>query len=170
MQYRVRVRDAIVAALKAAGTLAGESVFSPRDLETQDAALPVILVHMPLERKAFLGKGGVPRFQTTATIAVVGRLEGSDPMAVEAQAELLCDQIAEAVLTGPVVLLVESFASVETQLVVSSEGEQHVGEAQLAFAIEFFEVFPPAGGAPLQIQATVADPSSGATLASFTAP
>ena len=169
MQYRVKVRDAIVTALQAANTKAGASVFSPRDLETQSGTLPAILVHMPQERKESMGRGGVARFHVTAAIAVVGRVEGPDPNAVAAQAELLCDQIVEAVLTGPVVQLVEQFASVDTELVVSAAGDLHTGEAQVNFVVGFFEQFLPAGGQPLSIQATIANPKTGATVASFTA-
>lgn len=159
MLYRSTVRDAFVVALKAAATMAAQAVFAPQDVPTPDGPGVTILVHMPLEVKESLGKGGVPRFNTTATIGVVGRVQGTDQNQVEAQAEQLCEQIQQAILGGAVVRLVEEFTRVESQLQLSANGDYQLGEAQVAFAVRFFEAFAPAPGVPLSIAGVVTSPA-----------
>ena len=154
--YRNDIRDAIIAALKAAGTMAGNSVYQPDDWPTGTPAMPLILVNAPHERKESLVRGA-PSFRTTATIVAIGRVSGTSMNQVQADIETLCEQMEQAVLTDQMIpQMIQQFASVETQVILTSESRTHIAEATIAFAAEFDQFFEPAGGLPLtEIQLTL---------------
>lgn len=150
MLYRANLRLIAVAALKSARTLAGQSVFSPRDWPTWSGNYPAILVQTPRERKESISKS-IPEFTTTVTMTVIGRLDGTDEGRVEADLETLCEQIEQAILTNyDLVRLTQQFSSVDTRMEVTNEGEKHIGEVQMDFAMEFFEAFEPVIADPLE--------------------
>jgi hypothetical protein len=143
MLRRANLRLIAVAALKSARTLAGQSVFSPRDWPTWSGNYPAILVQTPRERKESVARG-MPQFTTTVTMTVIGRVDGTDEGRVEADLESLCEQIEQAILTNhDLVQLTQQFSSVDTRMEVTNEGEKHIGEVQMDFAMEFFEAFQP---------------------------
>jgi hypothetical protein len=143
MLYRANLRKIAVAALKSAGTMARQSVFSPQDWPTFSGNYPAILVQTPRERKESIGRG-MPQFTVTTTMSVIGRLDGTDAEYVETQLELLCEQIEQAILTNyDLVRLTQQFSAVDTRMEVSCEGEKHIGEVQIDFSLEFYQAFEP---------------------------
>jgi hypothetical protein len=143
MLYRANLRTIAVDALKSAGTMARQSVFSPRDWPTFSGNYPAILVQTPRERKESIGRG-MPQFTVTATMSVIGRLDGTDAEYVETQLETLCEQIEQAILTNyDLVRLTQQFSAVDTRMEVSCEGEKHIGEVQMDFSMEFYQAFEP---------------------------
>jgi hypothetical protein len=150
MLYRANLRQIAVAALKSARTLAGQSVFSPRDWPDWSGNYPVIHVQTLRERKESVGRQ-MPEFTTTVTMTVIGRLDGTDEGRVEEQLETLCEQIEQAILTNhDLVQLTQQFSSVDTRMEVTNEGEKHIGEVQMDFAMEFFEAFQPVFPDPIE--------------------
>lgn len=143
MLYRANLRRITVAALKSARTLAGQSVYSPRDWPDWSGNYPVIHVQTPRERKESVGRQ-MPEFTTTVTMTVIGRVDGTDEGRVESDLETLCEQIEQAILTNyDLVRLTQQFTSVDTRMEVTNEGEKHIGEVQMDFSMEFFEAFQP---------------------------
>lgn len=143
MLTRAHLRQRAVAALKAAHTLAGQRVFSPRDWPTWHNDYPVLLVQTPRERKESVARG-VPQFTTICHLAVTARVEAASAEAAEADLETLCGQIEAALLTDyELISHLQQIASVETRLEVTAETRSHIGEAQLDFGLEFYEVFDP---------------------------
>lgn len=165
--YRNDIRDAMIAAIKAAATLAGDKVYQPDDWPMGAALMPSVLVNAPHERKESWGRNA-PSFTTTATIVAIGRVAGTAQRQVQADIELLCEQIEIAVLTDQQMnQMIQQFSSVETQVVLTSEGKQHFAEATISFAPEFAQVYVPAGGVPLtEIQGSITN-QSGDEIASF---
>ncbi|WP_434627643.1 hypothetical protein [Chromobacterium sp. CV08] len=144
MLYRTQLRNAVVAALQAANTLAGQKVYAPRDLPVTPPGMPLILVQTPLERKQGRGPLGAPQFLTTATVAINARVSGSSAGQVESLLDTICDQIESAVLTDYTVLrMVQQVLAVETEIEVTGQQREHLGEAWLRFDFEYPEVFEP---------------------------
>jgi hypothetical protein len=149
MLYRSVVRDAIVTALIRAQTAAGSNVFAPRDWPETPVQLPTLIVTMPAENKQSWGPNG-PKFTTTATIVVLGRLLGTTEMDAEAKLEALIEQIQNAVLPDfNVLALIQEFSSVDTQISITDDGEDQIGEASVSFGCVFPEIFYPGTPQPL---------------------
>ncbi|MGR2678724.1 hypothetical protein [Chromobacterium haemolyticum] len=142
MLYRTQLRNAVVAALQAANTLAGQKVYAPRDLPVTPPGMPLILVQTPMERKQGRGPVGAPQFLTTATVAVNARVSAASAGQVESLLDTLCDQIENAVLTNSAVLrMVQQVLAVETEIEVSAQQRDHLGEAWMRFDFEYPELF-----------------------------
>lgn len=154
-----------VQALLAANTDAGSAVFSPYDWPTAGDAYPALLVHARKERKESLGRNA-PLFDVTATLEVIGRTrspallgDAGSAVALEA-AERLKMQIEIALINNPAVWVkpdgtrrVSQFASVDSDLATSSEGEMPIGSVVMQFEVEFTqgpEDFFPIVGTPLE--------------------
>lgn len=138
MLYRAQLRDTAAAQLVAANTLAGASVFVPRDWPTNTGTYPAILVQAYRERKDARGHSQVPQFIATARLSIVGRIQGATAESVESQLDDFCEEIELAILTCQAILQnVSRIAYVETDMGVSSEGRQHIGEVQLDFGLEY---------------------------------
>lgn len=185
MTDRVTLRSAAVAALKAAATLAGASVYSPLDWPTWSGLYPLLIVRTPGERKAPLGAAlmGAPQFNSTITLSVVGRVEATTEAAAETALETLSLQIENALLTNAQFIRaneVQQFLSVDASMKVTAEGRQHIGETEVVFEIEVFQLFAPAldaagaataPGTPFtEIQTTVENPTTGVTTETFDTP
>ncbi|MGC0155029.1 hypothetical protein ACPRNU_21430 [Chromobacterium vaccinii] len=150
MLYRTQLRSAVVAALQAANTLAGQKVYVPRDFPTTPPGMPLILVQTPMERKQGRGPLGAPQFLTTATVAVNARVAGATAGQVESLLDTLCDQIENAVLTDYAVLrMAQQVLAVETEIEVTGQQREHLGEAWMRFDFEYPEVFEPSINQPL---------------------
>lgn len=138
--YRDQLVEAVVSALLAANTLAGERVYSNRNWPTVIQGLPVIRVKGIYERKQSLLRGS-PQFTTTSTIAVFIQTTGDTEAAAELAGATICEQIEQAVIAGnsPVDQMVQQFSAVETEIRSSSEGEQPIAEILLKIDCEFYE-------------------------------
>lgn len=166
--YRNDIRDAMIAAIKVAGTLAGDRAFGPDDWPSTPSNLPSVNFNAPHERKESWGRNA-PSFTTTATIVAVCRVTGTDRRVVQEEIELLCEQIEIAILTDQQIpQMVQQFSSIETQVIVNTEGKQPFGEATIMFAAEFAQTYQPGGALPLTaIQGSVTNPTTGEELIRF---
>ena len=177
---RTIIRSAAVAALKAAVTVAGNSVYSPDDWPSQKGHYPQIVVRTPHERKENnAGRNGPPSFWSTITLTAVGTVEATSEAAAETALEAFSLQIENALLTNGQFIFanqVQQFSSVETSMEVHSEGEMHYGETVVAFDIEVPQYFEPAldaGGAAIgpsltEVAITITRQDTGETLAGET--
>ena len=156
MLFRAQLRDTAAAQLVAANTLAGANVFVPRDWPTNTGTYPAILVQAYRERKDSRGHSQVPQFIATARLSVVGRLQAATASDAEAALDEFCSQIELAILTCQAILQnVSRIAYVETDMGVSSEGRQHIGEVQLDFGLEYSVDIDPIGQSPVSPSAAV---------------
>ena len=156
---RDQLRDAVVAGLAAAGTLAGVRVFGNRFMPLQASQYPVILVATPLEVKELLSAvtQGAPKFRTVVTLAIVLRTASptpapSAPSRPQADAELqtLVNQVEQALLCTEILLSrIEAITSVALQYTVTGEGKPVLGEATMIFACQVFQAYGPDGAVPL---------------------
>ena len=144
---RTTIRAAAVAAIKAANTAAGQSVFSPLDWPTQAGKYPLIIVRTPNERKENAApRNGPPQFFSTITIAVTGRVEATTEAAAETALETLSTQIEAALLTNAQFIVangVQQFSSVSISMDVRAESDQHYGETVVSFDVEVFQLYAP---------------------------
>ncbi|VWC79010.1 hypothetical protein BLA17378_03783 [Burkholderia aenigmatica] len=167
------IRDSFVNALKGA-TDAQQSVFSPFDWPTAPGSYPLILVRAPRERKESLGRNA-PLFTVTTTIEIIARtqspaLVGDEGSAVALMAaERLKAQIETSLINNPAVWadvngrqVIQQFASVDSDITTSSEGQMPMAELLMHIAVEFVqgpEDFFQVVGTPLeQIGGVVAMP------------
>ncbi|MFX1674054.1 ABC transporter permease [Paraburkholderia sp. A2WS-5] len=157
------IRTIVISGLKGA-TDAGQSVFSPFDWPTSQNAYPCILVRAPRERKQSLGKNA-PLFSVTTTVEIVARTVstaavGDEGSAVAlAAAEKLKGQIEVTLINNTSLWvdvngaqIIEQFASVESEISTSSDGEWPMAELQMRMEIEFTqgpEDFYPIAGVQL---------------------
>src|SRR5260363_49325 len=154
MLMRAHFREQAVATLKAAHTTAGQNVFSPRDWPTWCGEYPLILVHTPRERKASITRG-IPQFNTTLWLAVSARVETHSAEAAYADLETLGAQIEAALLTDfNLISQLQHIAFVDTRIEVNAQSKGHLGEVQIDFGLEFYEVFDPVTQSPVQPIAT----------------
>lgn len=150
MLYRSQLRDEAVRALIAAGTDAGDRVYSPRDWPTTANQYPVILVKMPREQKNSGGRS-TPQFNTTAFLSISTRVTGKNEGEVEEKLDRLCEQIENAILTSyDIVSQIQQFTHVDTQINITAEAGKHFGEAAIEIGLEFFEAFDPITQSPHQ--------------------
>lgn len=144
MLYSEQLRQAVVAVLKAAGTLAADRVYSPRDWPVTANVMPALLVDDTAERSQSRGNAGFPAFHTTATISVGGKVEGATVEEAKALLATLRGQIKTAVLSSyTLVGMVEQISAVTTQSAISAEARKHVGELQIDFDFLYPEDFEP---------------------------
>ena len=150
-QLEDRVRDV----LKAADTLAGDSVFEPRDWPTDPKLFPIVLVQAPRERKEILYPGQ-PAFNTTITMVVVGRVWGATVEEANSRVNILAIQIEDALLISPLIAeAVQQFISIETQIAVSSQGGEQIGEVGLSFEFSVYQAYGPDGPLLTDVMATL---------------
>lgn len=169
--YRVQVRAAIAQAILGANTLAGTSVYGPRDWPTAINLLSCVIVQPPPRERMESLVRGAPSFTTTALIPVTARVSGTTIAAVDSQIETLLTQIKGAVLSSNALYaLIQQVALIETQTVLTAEGQHQIGELGIIFACEYPEFFDAAPGVLLtEFQSTITDQTSGETLATFDA-
>ena len=137
------LRELVKTALLDAGTDAGRKVYTPRDWPTVTGQYPNILIQTPKETKISKGRFA-PAFDTTVHVAITGRVEAGTAEKAEDLADTLADQIELAILTNyDLIKVLQQFSSVETDVLVSAEGEMHIGEVQMMVAIEVFQEFDP---------------------------
>jgi hypothetical protein len=95
---------------------------------------------------------------------VVARVVDSDNERTGALANTLAEQIVNALLLDiSLNHSVQLYKSVETQVVVTSEGRQHTGEASVLMDLEIYQVYGPDGPPLIDITGTL---YPGGTIAS----
>ncbi|PXX49375.1 hypothetical protein [Aquitalea magnusonii] len=143
MLYRNLLRDAIVAAIQQANTLAGLSVWNNRDAPLMLPQLPAVIVSAPSEHKESMGRN-VPMFNTIAQIHINARVQAADLGTAVADLDVLVEQIEEAIFASPdITRQIQQFASVDTEVDFSAEQRYHIGEAQIVIALEFPQLYNP---------------------------
>lgn len=142
-----------------AGTSAGARVYVPRDWPAKPDQFPMLVLHWPREHKESWGPNA-PAFNTTTTIRVEGRVASKagsgDAGAAAALAALgiLKRQIEVALINnGPLYRIINQIAAVDSAMQVTAQGEYHLGELTMDFAVEYPQVtqdFAPVPAWPLQ--------------------
>jgi hypothetical protein len=167
------IRALFVTALTGA-TDAGAAVYSPFDWPTASDSYPLVLVRAPKERKESLGRNA-PLFTVTTTIEIIARtkspaLVGDAGSAVAlAAAEALKLQIEVALINNPAIWAdpnggqrIQQFASVDSEISTSSEGEMPMAELLMHIEVEFAQGpadFFPLPSTPLEgFDVTVEEP------------
>lgn len=144
---RLTIRASAVETLKAYGTDADESVYSPRDWPIQSGQFPVIIVRTPSEKKSASNpRYGPPEFDSAITLTAVCLVESVTEADAEEQLEQLSVQIENAILTNAQFLKeneIQQVTSVETAMKVTADGERHIGEAVVVFSLEVHQLFEP---------------------------
>lgn len=142
--FSEQLRELVIAALKAANTLAGANVFAPRDTPLASSELPAIMVDDQREDSESRGNAGFPAFLTTAILLVEAKVERETSEAVKADLSTLRRQIKVAALTDwSIIASVEQVVGVRTETAISAEGKKHVGELRMQFAFRYPEDFEP---------------------------
>lgn len=128
-------------------TAAQHRVFSPRDIPTKPSGMPVLLVQTPKERKEnAAGRNGPASFNTTALFRVAGQINGpasagdAGALAIEAALGVLQRQIEVAVINDESLRsAIMQYVSVDIDTTVRRDGEYHIGEVAMIFALEFYQ-------------------------------
>jgi hypothetical protein len=162
---RRQLQNLAIETLIGANTLAGNRVFEPRDWPTRPELFPMLMVQTPRDRKVSLGRG-IRQFNTTITLAVIGRIQAVNQEAANEGIDLLSDQIEEALLTTTAFSSnIQQFTAIDTQSVVTADGKQIVGEIGMIFECEIYQVWGPTGVPLVGVQATITNGPAGETLA-----
>lgn len=140
-----QIRELITEALKN-HTSAKNRVYSPRDWPTKPDLFPAILVSAPFETKRSHGRHA-PQFTTVTTVRVVGRVicydsedEDNGAELAAADCEILKGEIERAVINNPDIQCeIQQFVKVESETIVSAEGEGHIGQLVIHFEVEYYQ-------------------------------
>lgn len=161
-----------IATLIAGNTGAGPRVYEAKDWPTDPKLFPMMLVHVPHERKQSLGRG-IFQFNTSMTLVVVARVVDISAAAnVESALRLLQTEIESALLgTLSFGRPIQQFLSIETRLAVTSEGKNFIGEIGMTLEAEVYQVYGPNDSVPLvQVHGTITNMQNGETLTEFDVP
>jgi hypothetical protein len=156
---RRQMQELAIVALKGV-TAAGESVFDFGTWPTDPKLFPMLMVSVPRERKINQFAGTL-QFNTTMSIVVVGRVAGFLAEPVGTFVEDMSEQITDAILLDPVLSAqIQQYTIVETQTVVSSEGQNFIGEVGLTFEVVLYQAYGPSGPPLTDVVGTI-DPVGG---------
>ncbi len=149
--YRVELREAAATALVAANTIAGANVFTARSLPIAPAGLPSIYLQVPTDRAESAGRSA-PGFTRVAYLVVRGRVAQGGPGQVETALDTLAEQIELALMCDAgLQAMIQQVTEIQTEVKVSSETGDHLGEVRMLFGLEFTEYFPVVGTPLTQI-------------------
>jgi hypothetical protein len=164
--YADTLLDTAVSTLIAYSTMAQNRVYAVHDLPTRPDQFPMLMLQVPAEKKISLNKG-VPTFNTTVKLEIVGRVVGTSPGQVSAVIRQFKKQIESALLCDPnFVEPIQQFTVIGTQMIVSADGKQHNGEIAMSLEIEIFQIYEPNASTPLtDIRSTITDIATSGTLA-----
>lgn len=162
---RQQLADAARTAIIAANTLAGSSVFEPRDWPNTLADFPMVIVSTPRERKTSLGRNN-REFNTVISLAIIARVAATSDEKASTDLRTLTDQLENAIIVSPALsATVQQFVSIEMASAVTAESEYHVGEAGLIFECEVYQIYGPDTGTALtDVRATITNQTGGGTL------
>jgi len=147
MTTTAELREIAVNALKGK-TVAGDKVFSPRDVSTWDGDYPMLVVTAPEEDGESSGRHGAPLFTVTATLHVQARVQrpaGNDDIgAILAQAdlELMREQIKSALINyTPLMRQLQHYPFFRSQMQVGTaeDSAMHQGSLHLQLGMEFVQ-------------------------------
>ncbi len=136
--------DLMVAAIKAAETLAGDNIFSFRAIPTRADALPIVIIQLPEADLVSQGRG-TPQYTATYTVPIVGRIAvdftQDDPLGLGIQQAMSAFrlQIQMAILNNTQIMRgVQQIARVTSRAKFNAENQQRLGELQMAVAVETY--------------------------------
>lgn len=143
-----------MAVLKASNTIVGTNVRSVSIMPTVTAAMPVLFVAVPVEKKTSLGVGDTPKFTTAMSLIIVARVAAStintDEFTASSDIDTLVEQVEQAILTSyDLLLIVQQFTEVETNVVMAGPGGTPIGEATMHFVCDLFQNYHADIGDPL---------------------
>lgn len=134
-----------VSLLKAAGTGAGQRVYSPGDWPTWDSQYPYIRARILSDSKESLGRSAA-RFTVTGTLRftlTVGNFASPDDQGAgtaEQALWLLQRQVETALINNTAIMSqVQQVASMHSRDAYSADGAQHYGALELDVALEFYQ-------------------------------
>jgi hypothetical protein len=126
-------------------TAANDRVYQPGDWPTQRGQMPIIKLRILRERRVSQGRG-TPGYNTTTTIRVLGEVEAyaqvdnAGAAAAEAACWALKRQIEVAIVGSyDLYTRISQIVSIDSALVINSEGATHIAAIVMDFALEFFE-------------------------------
>lgn len=169
MSIRTDIRDQMIAAIKAVTTA---PVVGPRNWPDDATKLPatgLIIVQSPAQESTKALVVGPPSYETHAIFPITVRVARTAVSDADAALQALVDQIRAGIFSWlPFQQLIEQVATIETRSAIAAEGNLQVGEAVILLETVFPEFYAPAPGVTLaEVQGTVADQTSGTTLATF---
>ncbi len=141
MHERTRLRNDVVARLKAADTAAGTSVHKSRAASFQTDELPALSV-FTLSQQGSNGGHHIPAFDDEITLQIdvyVGTNTHWDD-----QLDSLCKQVEDALLKDPeFVKQFSTVSSLNTDMAVNDEGEITLGMALIKIGLKFISEYHP---------------------------
>ncbi|QNT79439.1 hypothetical protein [Entomobacter blattae] len=159
--YRIQLLDCAANALKEAGTLAENRVYTARSWPTTPILYPAIILQAPLDHAQSTGKTAVS-FSRTVSLAIRAQvcfqLQGDGtptpdiPLAAKSEMALhiLTEQIEAVLLTHiPLMAMVEEVSSLSTEVLFDSSSAQPVAEARMRMDLLFSQTYS-SGGEPVE--------------------
>lgn len=147
--FRDTLRTRAVAALIAAATSAGASVYSSRKDPAKTEELPILRVSAGIERKTTQGVAiETPSFRAVASISVQALAASTDLDAAEATIETLIDEVQNALFTSSdflaaPVLHVDAVEIEDPEY--SSDNAEFIGMVRMRFDIAYLDEYEIAG-------------------------
>jgi hypothetical protein len=133
------LRLAVVGLLKQ--KLNGFLVESPGVWPVPQDKLPAVLVRAPNGDKQSINKG-LPEFNTTVTVEVLGQVKGDRPDLAQDAVEDLAFQVEQLILQGYWInRVVQQFASVSCDIEVRTDGQVPLAGFKMQIQCETFEAF-----------------------------
>ena len=168
--YRVALREEAARALRAAGTLAGENVFTARSWPLTTASLPAIFLQVLQDDAESLNRSA-PLFRRTASLMINAQVAYTRPGEGESLLDAFCEQIEMTIMLDVALQkMVQQVSRMRTELSFDSTTSSQVGTARMLFDLEFSQTFRPSGVPLTSITAQIKDELTGTTLANVTVP
>ena len=137
------LRARAVTLLKAMNTLAGPYVDSSRAIPVAASDSPRLMVWCRMRQYNWIGDAA-PQYDTIGHLLVIGYVTGADHDSVEANTELLGDQVI-ALMNQQVFLAspVKRIASIDVDFDVKGDSDRFEGEVSVQFGVLWNEIFEP---------------------------
>lgn len=131
-------------------TVAGSSVYMPKDWPVQQSNVPILKIDQPTETKESLGKSGI-KFLSTCHLEVIGEVSSpatsSDASAgaVLTALGIFQREIEVAIIGNPVLFggsavgLIEQMKSVTTKMATNADGALVRGAVSMTFEMTYYQ-------------------------------
>lgn len=137
--------DLVVGAMRQANIAAG-NVWSYRDWLRRRSDMDLVVVGLPSEKRTSLGRGGAQQFLVVTTLPITGRITlpanaaDLDGLELQARLSILKRQIEVAIINEyELTRRLQQIPFMDSDPVVSAQGEQPVGEIQIRLGLEFYQ-------------------------------
>lgn len=143
--FRDELRGRAVAALRAANTLAGTSIYSNRTDPAGRDTLPIIAVYVPAEMKRSKGDASEPMFDCTLTLEIEARNGAKAIQDAERDMETLVQQVQDALLRSQSFLAapLSDVGKIEIDTRIDGKSSDFTGIATLRFDIAYTDRYQP---------------------------